>query len=57
MNYNILEKIEYQKIIKQIMRDNPELSYKFVKDIIISLEQARNNQLSDYEFGEQSFLP
>ena len=44
--------IEYWANIGQIAEDNPDLPYSFIKDLLISSEEAKNNQLEEYRFGE-----
>ena len=44
--------IEYWANIGQIAEDNPDLSYAFIKDILIASEEAKSNQLEDYQFDE-----
>lgn len=44
--------IEYWANIGQIAEDNPDLPYAFIKDILISMEEYKANQLENYQFGE-----
>jgi len=44
--------IEYWANIGQVAEDNPDLSYSFIKDILIAQQEVKANQLSDYQFGE-----
>lgn len=44
--------IEYWANIGQIAEDNPDLSYSFIKNILIAAEEAKAKQLELYQFGE-----
>ena len=44
--------IEYWANIGQVAEDNPDLPYSFIKDILIASEEAKNDQLDEYCFGE-----
>jgi hypothetical protein len=52
MNRSTAGQVEYWANIGQIAEDNPDLSYSFIKDILISLEEYNTNQLEEYRFGE-----
>lgn len=45
-------KIMDEKIAK-IMKDNPDLPYEFVKNILTALEEIRDGLIEPYEFGDQ----
>ncbi len=47
---SIAGQIEYWAT--KIVEENPDLPYSFIKDILIGKEQAGNNLLSPYEFGD-----
>lgn len=49
---SIAGQIEYWATTGEIVEENPDLPYSFIKDILIGKEQARNNLLSPYKFGE-----
>ncbi len=49
---SIAGQIEYWAATGEIVEDNPDLPYSFIKDILIGKEQARNKLLSPYIFGE-----
>lgn len=51
MNRSLAGQIEYWAQMGQILEDNPELSFSFVQEILISREQAKAGELSDYEFS------
>ena len=42
--------VEYWAQIGRLAEDNPDLSYAFIKDILIAREQARG-ETADYVFG------
>lgn len=44
--------IEFWANIGQIAEDNPDLSFTFIRDILIAKEEADANQLEEYIFGE-----
>jgi len=44
--------IEYWATIGEIVEENPDMPYTFIKDILIGREQANNGELSEYIFGE-----
>lgn len=49
---SIAGQIEYWATTGEIVEENPDLPYSFIKDILIGKEQARNKLLSPYKFGE-----
>ena len=49
---SIAGQIEYWATMGEIVEENPDLPYSFIKDILIGKEQAGDNLLSPYEFGE-----
>jgi len=52
MNRSMAGQVEYWANIGQIAEHNPNLPYSFIKDILISLEEYKNGQIKDYQFGE-----
>ncbi len=44
--------IEYWAFIGEIVEENPDLPFSFIKDILIGREQAKNGYLTPYVFGE-----
>lgn len=52
MSRSTAGQIEYWANIGQIAEDNPDLPYSFIKDILISIEEYKTNQIEDYKFGE-----
>lgn len=51
-NRSLGGQIEHWAKIGKIAEENPELNYKMIKDILISLEEARNGETEEYKFGE-----
>ncbi len=49
---SIAGQIEYWAATGEIVEDNPDLPYSFIKDILLGKEQAGNKLLSPYIFGE-----
>lgn len=52
MQRSLASQVEYWAKMGEILEDNPDLSFNFVKDILISREQAKNSELTLYEFDE-----
>lgn len=52
MHRSVAGQIEYWAAMGKILEDNPELSFSFVQAILISCEQAKNSELTPYEFSE-----
>ena len=52
MNRSTAGQIEYWANVGQIAEDNPDLPYSFIRDILISVEEANAKQLENYQFGE-----
>ena len=46
------KQIEHWAKIGQIMEGNPDLSYEFVKGVMISKAEKDEGLLSDYEFSD-----
>ncbi|WP_019673575.1 TA system antitoxin ParD family protein [Psychrobacter lutiphocae] len=45
------KQIEHWATIGQIMEDNPDLSYEFVRQLLIAKEEADSGMVEPYEFG------
>ncbi len=45
------KQIEHWAKIGEIMEDNPDLSYEFVRQAIISKAEKEAGKLEDYDFG------
>ena len=43
--------IEYWAKIGKISEENPDLTFKLIKDILIGLEELENNHGIEYKFG------
>lgn len=52
MHRSTAKQIEYWANIGKIAEDNPDLSYAFIQNILIGMEEVKNNQLENYQFGE-----
>lgn len=42
--------IEYWCRIGKIAEENPDLPYSFIKDILIGLQEVKDNDVTPYEF-------
>ncbi|NRA74154.1 MAG: hypothetical protein HRU36_05415 [Rickettsiales bacterium] len=49
-NRSISKQIEYWSRIGKIASENPDLNYTTIKEILLSLEEAKSNDLSTYKF-------
>jgi len=45
------KQIEHWAKIGEIMEDNPELSYEFVRQVIVSKAEKEAGKLESYHFG------
>jgi len=52
MHRSVAGQIEYWAKMGKILEDNPDLSFAFVRDILIGQEEANNNTLTPYDFGK-----
>ena len=48
---SVPKQIEHWVKIGRIAEENPDLSYSFIKDILISLEEMKHEKPSPYQFG------
>ncbi|HFE37637.1 MAG TPA: hypothetical protein ENK06_04340 [Gammaproteobacteria bacterium] len=48
------KQIEYWFRIGKIAEENPDLSYAFIREILIAQEEVKEGELSEYQFGENS---
>ena len=46
------KQIEYWSRIGKIAEENPDLSYNFIREILLAQEEAKEGEVSDYRFGE-----
>lgn len=51
MNRTMPKQIEYWAKIGEMMEDNPDLPYEFIKQAIISRAEIEAGKLEDYDFG------
>lgn len=49
---SVPKQIEYWSRIGKIAEDNPDLPYHFIKDILLSLQEADDQQVTPYRFDE-----
>lgn len=45
------KQIEYWSNIGKIAEENPDLSYNFIKDILLAQAELTDKQVTPYEFG------
>jgi len=45
------KQIEYWAQIGKIAEENPELSYNFIKDMLLAKAELADRQVTPYEFG------
>ena len=51
MSRSAAKQVEHWAKIGKLMEDNPDLTYEFVKDVLISKAEADAGQLEEYKFG------
>ena len=49
---SIPKQIEYWSRIGKIAEENPDLSYAFIREILIAREEAAEGELSEYQLGD-----
>ena len=49
---SVAGQIEYWATIGEIAEDNPDLPFSFIQDILIGIEQVKENDVTPYSFGE-----
>jgi hypothetical protein len=49
---SVPKQIEYWSRIGKIAEENPDLPYAFIHDILLSLEEEKQGQVSDFHFGD-----
>jgi len=52
LNRSVAGQIEYWAKIGKIAEENPDLTYEFIKNIIISQQEAKSEKLEQYRFEE-----
>lgn len=53
VNRSIAGQIEYWARIGKIVESNPDLTYKFIKDILISQQDIEDGKLEEYKFEKR----
>ena len=53
LNRSIAGQIEYWAKIGKIVEENPDLTYKFIKDILISQQEAVSEKFEEYTFEKK----
>jgi len=48
---SVPKQIEYWSRIGKIVEDNPDLSYAFIKQLLLSKRELGDDELTDYRFG------
>lgn len=48
---SIPKQIEYWARLGKVVEENPDLPLQFIKDTLLSLEEAKAGQTSAYQFG------
>jgi hypothetical protein len=48
---SVPKQIEYWTRIGKIMEENPDLTYNFVKDILLAKEEMKKEKPTEYKFG------
>ena len=49
---SVAGQIEYWAKIGEIAEDNPDLPFTFLQDILIGMEQSKEEDVTPYVFGE-----
>lgn len=49
---SVAGQIEYWASIGEIAEDNPDLPFSFIQDILIGLEQVKEDDITPYIFNE-----
>ena len=48
---SVPKQIEYWSRIGKIVEENPDLPYAFIKEILLSKQEADDGKLTDFQFG------
>lgn len=48
---SVPKQIEHWISIGKIAEENPDLPYSVIKDILIGMEEVKNNETTSYSFG------
>ncbi len=52
-NRSVAGQIEYWAKIGKIAEENPELTYEFIKDMLVSQQEVKAGKLEMYTFGKK----
>lgn len=47
---SVPKQIEYWSKIGKIAEENPDLSYNFIKGVLLGLEEFKDNNVTEYKF-------
>ena len=50
---SVPKQIEYWSNIGKIVEENPDLSFNFIKDIFLSLQEAKEGEVEEYKFDKK----
>mgnify|MGYP000538285949 CR=1 FL=1 len=50
-NRSVPKQIEYWSKIGKIAEENPDLSYNFIKDILLGQKELKDGDVTPYQFG------
>ncbi len=53
LSRSIAGQIEHWAKIGKVAEENPDLSYEYIKKLLIAQEEARSAQLEPYNFGDK----
>ncbi|HBY05930.1 MAG: hypothetical protein UV38_C0003G0013 [candidate division TM6 bacterium GW2011_GWE2_42_60] len=53
LNRSVAGQIEYWAKIGKIAEENPDLTYEFIKNILIALQEAEFGKVEKYSFTEK----
>ena len=53
LNRSVAGQIEYWAKIGRIVEENPDLTYEFIKKILIAQEEAEAGKVSNYSFSKE----
>ncbi len=51
-SWSIPKQIEHWVIIGRVAEENPELSYHFIRDILIALKEVKMGEVEEYKPGK-----
>lgn len=49
-NRSVPKQIEYWSRIGKIAEENPDINYSVIKEILLSMEDVKSNNISNYKF-------